>query len=60
MRYHPASILVCGPHCFVAMQIHPDDERYRHAHGRHVVHPFTGERLPVVLDPELVDMAKGA
>ncbi|KNC86197.1 valyl-tRNA synthetase [Sphaeroforma arctica JP610] len=43
----------------VAVAVHPDDKRYKHLHGRHVVHPFTGEQLPIVLDEELVDMDKG-
>ncbi|RHY26516.1 hypothetical protein DYB32_007538 [Aphanomyces invadans] len=43
----------------VALAIHPDDPRYLHLHGKHVVHPFTNERLPIVLDGVLVDPALG-
>ena len=43
----------------VAVAIHPDDERYAHLHGKHVVHPFTGAKLPIVLDAVLVDPAFG-
>eukprot|EP01134_Creolimax_fragrantissima_P000228 CFRG0228T1 len=43
----------------VAVAIHPEDKRYMHLHGRSVVHPFTGKRLPIVLDADLVDMSKG-
>ncbi|KAG0053826.1 hypothetical protein BGZ83_000370 [Gryganskiella cystojenkinii] len=42
-----------------AVAIHPDDERYKHLHGKFVVHPISGKRLPIVCDPELVDMAFG-
>jgi valyl-tRNA synthetase len=42
-----------------AVAIHPDDPRYTHLHGKHVVHPFTGKRIPIVLDKVLVDMEKG-
>jgi valyl-tRNA synthetase len=33
--------------------VHPDDERYRGLIGKTVRHPFTGEDLPVVADPEV-------
>ncbi|TYZ58576.1 hypothetical protein PybrP1_009956 [[Pythium] brassicae (nom. inval.)] len=39
--------------------VHPDDPRYAHLHGKFVVHPFDGRRIPIVLDRELVDMAFG-
>lgn len=39
--------------------VHPDDPRYAHLHGKCVVHPFNGRRIPIVLDRELVDMAFG-
>jgi valyl-tRNA synthetase len=38
-----------------AVAIHPDDERYRHLHGKHVVHPFLERRIPIVADAILVD-----
>ncbi|HEY6878638.1 MAG TPA: valine--tRNA ligase, partial [Polyangiales bacterium] len=39
--------------------IHPDDDRYRHLHGKFAKHPFVERRIPIVLDPELVDMKLG-
>ena len=33
--------------------------RYAHLHGKHVVHPVDGRRLPIILDAELVDMSFG-
>lgn len=39
--------------------VHPDDPRYAHLHGKHVVHPFNGKRIPIILDGILVDMEKG-
>jgi len=38
-----------------AVAIHPDDERYRHLHGKYVRHPFVDRLIPVILDAELVD-----
>ena len=38
-----------------AVAIHPDDERYRHLHGKYVRHPFVDRMIPVILDAELVD-----
>ncbi|KAF9358476.1 hypothetical protein BGX34_008922 [Mortierella sp. NVP85] len=42
-----------------AVAIHPDDSRYTHLHGKHVVHPISGKRIPIVCDPDLVDMTFG-
>ena len=42
-----------------AVAIHPEDERYKHLHGKFVVHPFNGRKIPIVLDPVLVDMTFG-
>jgi valyl-tRNA synthetase len=39
--------------------VHPEDPRYRHLHGKYVVHPFSGRRIPIITDPELVDMSFG-
>ncbi|DAZ94841.1 TPA: hypothetical protein N0F65_012530 [Lagenidium giganteum] len=39
--------------------IHPEDPRYKHLHGKFVIHPFNGRRIPIVLDAELVDMNFG-
>ncbi len=33
-----------------AVAVHPEDGRYRHLVGRHVVLPLTGRRIPVVAD----------
>ena len=38
-----------------AVAIHPDDDRYRHLHGKYVRHPFVDRMIPVILDAELVD-----
>ncbi len=38
-----------------AVAVHPDDERYRALHGKFVVHPFLGRKIPIVCDPILVD-----
>jgi valyl-tRNA synthetase len=38
-----------------AVAIHPEDERYRHLHGKYVRHPFVDRMIPVILDAELVD-----
>ncbi len=35
----------------VAVAVHPDDRRYRHLVGRHVILPLTGRRVPIVADP---------
>lgn len=39
--------------------MHPDDERYKKFHGKMLVHPFVDRKIPVVLDPVLVDMEFG-
>ncbi len=39
--------------------VHPDDPRYKHLIGKHVVLPLTGRRVPVVGDAILVDMEFG-
>ena len=42
-----------------AVAVHPEDPRYAHLHGKFVIHPFNGRKIPIVLDPVLVDMAFG-
>eukprot|EP00970_Alexandrium_tamarense_P018589 scaffold13354_cov181-Alexandrium_tamarense.AAC.2 len=42
-----------------AVAIHPEDPRYTHLHGKCVVHPFNGRKIPIVCDKELVDMSFG-
>ena len=41
-----------------AVAVHPDDERYKHLHGKFVQHPFFDRKLPIVCD-SFVDMAFG-
>ncbi|PRQ52093.1 putative valine--tRNA ligase [Rosa chinensis] len=38
-----------------AIAVHPDDERYKHLHGKHAIHPFNGRRIPIISDEILVD-----
>ena len=33
--------------------------RYTHLHGKHVVHPLDGRKIPIITDAELVDMSFG-
>ncbi|GLK80634.1 valine--tRNA ligase [Methylopila turkensis] len=33
-----------------AVAVHPDDERYRHLVGKHVILPLVGRRIPIVAD----------
>lgn len=33
-----------------AVAVHPEDERYKHLHGKFVVHPFCNRRMPIVAD----------
>ncbi|KAK9473784.1 tRNA synthetases class I-domain-containing protein [Dipodascopsis tothii] len=42
-----------------AVAVHPEDPRYKHLHGKFVVHPFVDRRLPIVTDAEAVDMEFG-
>ncbi len=41
-----------------AVAVHPEDERYKHLHGRYVLHPFCNRRMPIVAD-DFVDMSFG-
>uniref|UniRef100_A0A674J2T0 valine--tRNA ligase n=1 Tax=Terrapene triunguis TaxID=2587831 RepID=A0A674J2T0_9SAUR len=41
-----------------AVAVHPQDPRYQHLHGKCVLHPFTGRRMPIVCD-DFVDMGFG-
>jgi valyl-tRNA synthetase len=34
-----------------AVAVHPDDERYRHLHGRRARVPFIGREIPIITDP---------
>jgi valyl-tRNA synthetase len=47
-----------------AVAVHPEDPRYKHLHGKRLIHPFRPEShphktIPLVLDDVLVDMAFG-
>lgn len=42
-----------------AVAVHPDDKRYKHLHGKHVVHPFNGRKIPIICDKVLVNMEFG-
>ena len=42
-----------------AVAVHPEDERYKSLHGKFVLHPFNGRRIPIICDAELVDMEFG-
>lgn len=33
-----------------AIAVHPNDERYKHLHGKFVTHPFTDRKLPIISD----------
>lgn len=41
-----------------AVAVHPEDARYKHLHGKYVVHPFCDRRLPIVCD-DFVDTQFG-
>ena len=42
----------------VAVAVHPEDERYKPYHGRHLILPITGRRIPLILD-DTVDSSFG-
>jgi valyl-tRNA synthetase len=42
-----------------AVCVHPEDDRYKHLHGKFVVHPVDGRQIPIICDAELVDMSFG-
>lgn len=42
-----------------AVAVHPEDERYKHLHGKFVIHPFNGRRIPIITDAVLVDKETG-
>jgi valyl-tRNA synthetase len=39
--------------------VHPDDNRYKHLHGKFLLHPFNGRKIPIITDNILVDMSFG-
>jgi len=42
-----------------AVAVHPKDPRYTHLHGKFVIHPFNGRRIPIITDAITVDMEFG-
>jgi len=38
-----------------AVAVHPDDPRYKHLHGKKLVHPFLDRKVPIITDAILVD-----
>jgi valyl-tRNA synthetase len=42
-----------------AVAVHPDDERYRHLIGKHVILPLVGRKIPIVAD-DYSDPDKGS
>lgn len=42
-----------------AVAVHPEDPRYKHLHGKFVIHPFQNRKIPIICDDILVDMAFG-
>ncbi|MDB4944759.1 MAG: Valyl-tRNA synthetase [Labilithrix sp.] len=38
-----------------AVAVHPDDPRFKHLHGKMLVHPFVDRRVPIITDAILVD-----
>lgn len=39
--------------------VHPNDPRYKHLHGKFVLHPFLDRKIPIITDSEAVDMEFG-
>lgn len=39
--------------------VHPKDDRYKHLHGKFVIHPFVDRKIPIITDSEAVDMEFG-
>lgn len=33
-----------------AVAVHPEDDRYKHLHGKYVTHPFCKRQIPIVCD----------
>ncbi|KXN92092.1 Valine--tRNA ligase [Leucoagaricus sp. SymC.cos] len=44
----------------MAIAVHPNDERYRHLHGKFAMHPFIpGRKILIIMDEIVVDMEFG-
>ena len=42
-----------------AVAVHPNDPRYKSLHGKCLVHPVNGRKIPIITDAILVDMEFG-
>ncbi len=42
-----------------AVAVHPDDPRYKHLIGKHVIVPLVGRKIPIIADGQLVDPTFG-
>jgi valyl-tRNA synthetase len=42
-----------------AVAVHPEDPRYKHLHGKMLIHPFSDRKIPIITDAVLVDMSFG-
>jgi len=42
-----------------AVAVHPNDPRYKHLHGKFLIHPVNGRKIPIITDAILVDMEFG-
>jgi len=42
-----------------AVAVHPDDPRYKHLHGKVLIHPFVDRKIPIITDSTLVNMEFG-
>ncbi|KAJ2663308.1 valine--tRNA ligase [Coemansia sp. RSA 1200] len=42
-----------------AIAVNPNDERYKHLHGKFVRHPFIDRRIPIITDAKAADMEFG-
>jgi len=42
-----------------AVAVHPEDDRYKHLHGKFVLHPLVDRKIPIITDAILVDMEFG-
>ncbi|KAJ2821847.1 valine--tRNA ligase [Coemansia furcata] len=42
-----------------AIAVHPDDERYKHLHGKFARHPYVDCRIPIITDAKCVNMELG-
>ena len=58
MYYFPSGRFYFDASCMLTRTVFPP-RRYAHLHGRHVLHPLDGRRIPIITDAELVDMSFG-